>query len=272
MLVNVLYDATISIYAASVCCFFIDYVETNRKVHKLAFWLLSIVWIFQLAIFYLKYNTLGSFPIVTLADGVFFLTWVLVTVSLLLDRFYKLDLILSFSNIFSFCLMAVSLFKPDERVSPIITRHLMSDLLIIHITIALVAYAAFTISFVLSMMYLMEYSWLKQKKWNKRLIRFGSLSMLEKGSFYCNLIGVPLLFLSLILGVIRATTALPDFSWLDPKVITSFVVLAVYGFYLYQKLGKNVYGRTLIFWNTVAFLLVLINVFLSATLTRFHLW
>ncbi|HET6871511.1 MAG TPA: cytochrome c biogenesis protein CcsA, partial [Sporolactobacillaceae bacterium] len=122
------------------------------------------------------------------------------------------------------------------------------------------------------MMYLLEYSWLKQKKWNKRLIRFGSLSMLEKGSFYCNLIGVPLLFISLILGVIRATTALPDFSWLDPKVITSFVVLAVYGFYLYQKLGKNVYGRTLIFWKTVAFLLVLINVFLSATLTRFHLW
>ncbi len=272
MVLNILYDTTISFYAVCVSCFFIDYVQTNRRVHQTAFWLLSIVWILQVVIFYLKYKELGEFPIVTLTDGLFFLAWLLVTATLILDRFYKLDLILSFANILSFVLMGVSFFKPDHRVPRLVSSHLMSDLLIIHITIALIAYAAFTFSFVLSVMYMVEYSWLKQKKWNKRMIRFGSLSNLEKGSFYCNLIGVPLLFVSLVLGIIRASSALPNFSWLDPKVITSFIILAVYISYLYQRLGKNVYGRPLVFWNTAAFLLILINVFLSETITRFHLW
>ncbi|WEG14037.1 cytochrome c biogenesis protein CcsA [Pullulanibacillus sp. KACC 23026] len=238
----------------------------------MAFWLLSIVWVLQVGIFFLKYEELGEFPIVTLTDGLFFLTWFLVTVTLVLDRFYELDLIISFSNLAGFILMAISLFKPDRRAPELINSHLMSDLLIIHITIALIAYAFFTLSFVLSMMYMVEYSWLKKKKWNRQLTRFGSLSMLEKGAFYCNLCGVPLLFVSLILGVIRASAALPNFSWLDPKVITSFIILGVYGYYLYQKLGKNVYGRPLVFWNTTAFLLILINVFLSQTITSFHLW
>lgn len=272
MPLNSLYDTTISIYAACICCFFIDFVQTNRRVHQAAFWLLSIVWILQFGIFYLRYRELGEFPVVTITDGLFFLTWILISATLILDRFYKLEIVMAFSNLVGFILMAISLFRPDRRIPRLVTTHLMSDLLIIHITIALIAYAAFTFSFVLSMMYMLEYYWLKKKKWNKRMIRLGSLSGLEKGSFYCNLFGVPLLLISLILGIIRASSALPNFSLMDPKVIISFVILGVYGFYLYQKMGKNVYGRPLVFWNTAAFLLILVNVFLSATITRFHFW
>ncbi|MFC4618166.1 inner membrane protein YpjD [Camelliibacillus cellulosilyticus] len=272
MTIGYLYDLTVSIYAACVCCYFIDFLQTNRKAHRFAFWLLSIVWLFQGLIFYFKFRMTGEFPILTPLDGLFFVSWILVTVSIVLNRFFRGDFFVFFANIVGFIIMAFTLFGPAENTPAILSSKLLSDLLIIHITIAFIAYGAFTISFILSMMYLIEYALLKRKKWVRRLFRFGSLSRLEQASFLCNLIGVPLLFISLILGIVRAYTSPVPFSFFDPKVLTSFIILVVYGFYFYIKIGKNVYGKTLVFWNTVAFLLVMINVFLSGSLTGFHLW
>ena len=272
MSLSSLYDWTISLYAASVSLYFIDYYQNNRKADALAFWLLVIVWILQDVIFYIKVRETGEFPILTPMDGLFFLSWLIIMASLILTRFYRLHFIAFFSNLLGIVMMAITLFQPNDSVSQVLSHRLMSDLLIIHITMAFIAYAGFTLSFILSIMYLIEYTMLKRKKWGKRLGRFDSLFALEQASFLCNLTGFPLLLISLILGIIWAMISLSTFSWFDPKVITSFVILVVYGFYFYQKLGRNVYGKPLIFWNTAGFLIVLINVFLSETLTGFHLW
>ncbi|MFP3472475.1 cytochrome c biogenesis protein CcsA, partial [Micrococcus sp. SIMBA_144] len=74
---------------------------------------------------------------------------------------------------------------------------MMSELSIIHITMAFLSYGAFSLSFIFSIMYLILYQMLKRKKWNKRLRRFGDLSQLEKLSYLCSVLGVPLLLLSL---------------------------------------------------------------------------
>ncbi|WP_085523210.1 cytochrome C assembly family protein [Tuberibacillus sp. Marseille-P3662] len=272
MLISPLYDVTIIIYAMSVCSYFIDFLYHNRKANQLAFWLLSIVWVLQFAIFLLKMGKAGEFPILTPLDGLFFLSWILVTASLLVNRFMRISFFVFFINVVAFMIMAITLFKPRDDVSQVLLQHLMSDLLVIHITIAFLAYAAFTLSFILSMMYLIEYQMLKNKKWNQRLVRFDSLAKIEQLSFWCNLIGVPLLLISLILGMTRAYNVALDIAWYDPKVILSFVMMGTYSFYLYKKMGEGVHGRSLVFWNTIGFLLLLINIFLSETLTDFHLW
>jgi HemX protein len=272
MPITALYDVTIVIYAASVCFYFMDYYQNNRKARRIAFWLLIIVWLLQDVIFYEKMHVTGEFPILTPLDGLFFLSWLMITFSLLLTRSDRLPFFSLFANALGFFLMAVTLFGPDDRVSQVLSEKLMSDLLIIHITMAFIAYAAFFASFILSVMYWLEYSMLKKKKWGRRLIRFSSLSKLEQASFVCNLAGFPLLTISLFLGIDRAIFTLSAFSWLDIKVLTSFIILFVYGFYIYQKLGRNVSGKPLVYWNAVGFLIVLINVFLSESFTGFHLW
>ncbi|TCP32221.1 HemX protein [Scopulibacillus darangshiensis] len=272
MTINWLYDVTIVLYALSVCGYFIDFLENNRRVNRIAFWLLSIVWLLQTVIFFAKAYHVGEFPILTTKDGLFFLSWLIVTLSLLINRLLRVDFFVFFANLIGFTIMAINLFKSKDRISGVLAQHLMSDLLVIHITIAFISYAAFTISFILSLMYLVEYNMLKKKKWGKRLVRFGSLSKIDQLSFFCNLVGVPLLLTSLVLGIMRAYSIYPDFNWFDPKVIVSFIVFGIYCLYLYLRLGKNVYGKPLTFWNTLGFLLVLINVFLSEALTNFHLW
>jgi len=267
-----LYDITVILYAACVCGFFIDFLQNNRKAHQLAFWLLSVVWVLQLSTVVVKVSDTQEFPIVTPSDGIFFVAWVIVSVSLVMHRFFKFHFFGFFANLVGFAIMVMMLFQPDDQADMILGQHLMSDLLIVHISIALLSYVAFVISFILSMMYLVEYYLLKKKKWGQRLLHFDSLARLEQGSFYCNLLGVPLLLISLLLGIIRVVDVFPTINWFDSKIVTSFLVLFAYCFYLYQKIGKNVRGKPLVFWNIIAFLLVLINVFLSEVLTGFHLW
>ncbi|HET7580418.1 MAG TPA: cytochrome c biogenesis protein CcsA [Bacillales bacterium] len=266
-----LYEFTVILYALSVLGYFIDFLQNNRKVNRSAFWLLSIVWILQTIYFIEELMRLGEFPILTLSRGLFFYAWVIVTLSLIINRFFRVDVFVFFANVLGFIIMSVYLFAPTGQ-SDIVARHLMSGLLVIHVTIAFLAYGAFTLSFIFSAMYFIQHYMLKEKKWHKRMLRLGSLSQLEKWSFVCNMIGVPLLLISLILGMIWASIKLHTFYWLDAKVILSFVVIVVYSAFLYQKVAKGMHGQTLVFWNTAAFLVVLINYFLSESLTSFHLW
>ncbi len=273
MTLHILNDVTISLYALCICGYFIDFLENNRKVKRMAFWLLSIVWILQLALFFFKGLRTDEFPVVTTTEGLFLLSWLIVTLSLLMNRLLKLDLIVFFSNLIGFMLMTISLFSPASSAETLQLKGSMtSDLLIIHISMALIAYALFTLSFILSMMYSLEYRMLKQKKWSTRLVRMGSLSKIERYAGISVLVGVPLLLTSLLLGVYRAYVALPDFHFFDPKVMLSFVVLIIYSCYIYMRFVKHVYGRALSFYNVIGFLLLIINVFLSKEVTNFHLW
>jgi HemX protein len=145
-------------------------------------------------------------------------------------------------------------------------------LLLIHIVLAILSYGAFSISFVFSMLYLLQYELLKRKKWVKLLWRIADLTKLEKMSYVLNVIGVPLLLLSLILGLQWAWIKINDFVWFDSKVIGSFIVLAGFSIYLYLRVGLGKHGRSLALWNIGSFLIVLINFFLSGQLSSFHFW
>ena len=267
-----LYDITILLYALSVLGYFIDFLQNNRKVNQFAFWLLSIVWVLQSAFLVTQIIEIGGFPILTPFEGLFFYAWVIVSLSLLINWFFRVDFFVFFANVLGFSIMAINLFATREQASSLLTEQLMSELSIIHITMAFLSYGAFSLSFIFSIMYLILYQMLKGKKWNKRLRRFGDLSQLEKLSYLCSVLGVPLLLLSLILGIVWAILKVDHFSLLDAKVIISFFVLGAYSTYLYQKVAREMEGRSLALWNVAAFLIVLINVFLSGTLSEFHFW
>ncbi|WP_270179479.1 cytochrome c biogenesis protein [Alkalihalobacillus sp. CinArs1] len=270
--VSWLYDLTISLYALSVLGYFIDFLQNNRKANHIAFWLLSIVWILQSTFLVTQIIAIGGFPILTPFEGLFFYTWVIVSLSLLINWFFRVDFFVFFANVLGFILMTINLFATREQASSMLTEQLMSELSVIHITMAFISYGAFSLSFIFSVMYLILYQMLKEKKLSKRLWRFGDLSQLEKLSYLCTVLGVPLLLLSLILGIVWANLKVDQFSLLDTKVIVSFIVLIAYSMYLYQKVARDIEGKSLALWNVGAFVVVLINVFLSGAFSQFHFW
>ncbi|MEK4791064.1 cytochrome c biogenesis protein [Bacillus sp. FSL K6-2971] len=263
-------EATTLIYALSVLFYFIDFLQHNRKAGKMAFWLLSIVWLLQTVyMFYIMMET-DRFPVLNVAEGLYFYTWVLVTLSLVLTKILRVEFIVFFTNVIGFSLMAIHTFTPSDLHSAELTGKLTSELLVIHITMAILSYGAFSLSFAFSLLYLFQYRLLKKKKWGKWLLRIEDLSKLDHMAYVLNIIGVPMLLLSLILGIIWAYVSYDTLYWTDTKVLGSFIMLFLYGVYLYIRLVRNMQGKVVALWNVGSFFVLMINYFLLGSLSTFH--
>ncbi|WNS74484.1 cytochrome c biogenesis protein [Bacillus sp. DTU_2020_1000418_1_SI_GHA_SEK_038] len=267
-----LHEATVVLYALCVLLYFIDFLHHNRKANRIAFWLLAFVWLLQTVFLFLYMKQTGRFPVLTIFEGLYFYVWVLITLSLAFNRLLRVDFFVFFANVLGFIIMAIHTFAPVQYESHVMAQKLISELLLIHITVAILSYGAFSLSFVFSVLYLIQYDLLKRKKWGPRLLRVADLSKLDKTSYVLNVIGVPMLMISLILGVQWAYLKVPDMNWYDSKVVGSFIVIAAYSIYLYLKVGKGLAGKQLALWNIASFLIVLINFFLFGSLSSFHFW
>ncbi|ETI67777.1 cytochrome C assembly family protein [Neobacillus vireti] len=267
-----IHELTVVVYAISVLLYFFDFLHHNRKANRIAFWLLAFVWILQTVFLSSYMIRTGRFPVLTIFEGLYFYAWVLVTLSLGINRLLRVDFIVFFTNILGFIVMAIHTFAPMQYHSHIMAKQLVSELLLIHITMAILSYGAFSLSFVFSTLYLLQYDLLKRKKWGTRLIRLADLEKLERLSYILAVIGVPMLLLSLILGLQWAFLMVPGMPWYDMKIIGSFILLTAYSIFLYLRIVKNLSGRKLAIWNTASFLIVIINFFLFGQLSSFHLW
>lgn len=104
----------------------------------------------------------------------------------------------------------------------------------------------------------------------KWLLRIEDLSKLDHMAYVLNIIGVPMLLLSLILGIIWAYISYDTLYWTDAKVLGSFIMLFLYGVYLYIRLVRNMQGKVVALWNVGSFLVLMINYFLLGSLSTFH--
>ncbi|GGD03350.1 cytochrome c biogenesis protein [Pontibacillus salipaludis] len=265
-----LYELIIVIYCLSLIGYFIDFIQNNRKANRAAFWLLSMVWVLQT--FFLLGQTLleSHFPIVTIYDGLYFYAWILVTFSLILNRLFRIDFFIFFTNVLGFFMMMLHIFTRAQYDATEKAMRLVSELLATHITLAIISYGFFTFSCIFSFMYLFQYRLLKEKKWNKRLLRLGDLGKLDTFSYVAVILGVPLLLIAIILGLVWGYTSGDEFYWYDSKTLGSFVVLLIYLIYLFLRVVKGYQGRTMAFYNTGAFLFLLVNFFLFSSLSNFH--
>lgn len=266
-----LYELMVILYALSIVLYFIDYLYKNLKARRVAFWFVSIVWILQILFLVLFIVETKRFPVLSLFEGIYFYAWLLTTLSIILHCIARVDLPVFFMNVLSFIFVTIHLFAPDTATQ-IVGESLVSEMLLIHISFAIVSYAAFSLSFVFSILYLILYRILKQKKQNNLWSRLPSLQQMSKWISYSNLVGVPLLLISLILGLEWALMTLEGLSVFDVKIMSSFIVSVVYlVILLLHRQGKLV-GVTFAWVQIYLFLLVVVNFFLGSKLSNFHLW
>ncbi|SES03854.1 cytochrome C assembly family protein [Salisediminibacterium halotolerans] len=270
--INLLYVMIILFYCLSVLGYFIDFMQNSQKVNRAAFWLLSIVWVLQLVFLIIRYIQFDRLPIMTLFEGMFFYAWIIVTISLVVNRLYRTDFLVFVINIIGFSVMAISMLTPAGDVSERLAELFIFELLVIHVVVLMLSYGVFTLGFAFSILYVLQHQMLKQKKWNNRMVRTGNLLTLLKGSYVCSLIGFPLMLTGLILGLVYAWVSMEAVPFTDMKVISSFFVLLVYGVYLFYYKVKDMRGYQMALFHIGAFLILLINYLLSSTFSQFHFW
>lgn len=266
-----LYDLMIFFYAVSVFLYFIDFLQPDRRVNRIALGFLAVVWVIQSTFFGLRMAELNYVPVLTTFETMVFFSWILITFSVAINYFYKIDLFTFFTNVIGFGVLSFVTFSNKGATS--IAESLQGNLLILHITLAFLSYAAFLISSVFSLMYLIQERLLKARKWNSLARRLPALEQLDTFSYRLIMFGFPVLVIAVILGAIWYDAKFGTLLILDAKPIVSTLLLALYAVYFYMRIVAQWLGRRLAWLNIISFGAVVMNYLLVGQyFSGFHHW
>lgn len=259
----------IYLYALSLVFSFADLIQRNQRAGKLSYAFLIVVWLLISAVVIIKVFQL--FPFNIRLDVLFFYAWVLITFSVVMSAILHMPLFYFATNLIGFIVLAINFFVV-RHASIALEKLLMEDLVLVHVTMAVLAYAAFSLSSLGSGFYLITNHLLKKKRWNRLLLRLPSLKRLDVFSYWPVVVGIIFLAISVILGQIYAYQMTGKIFWLDLKVWTSAWILTVYGWGLIQR-GRNEWiGRRLALWNLLSIFAVIFNYLINKSSLSFHHW
>ncbi|WP_432355801.1 cytochrome c biogenesis protein CcsA [Sporosarcina sp. A2] len=267
-----LQEGMLILYAVSLVFYFVDFLNKDARSQRAAFWLTVIVFFMQTGFLLQAILVTKQLPVLSLYDGVYFFAWVLISLSLGIQLKYSSSYAGFILNIIAFCFMTIHIFAPTQLESSGVGESLVSELLFIHITFAILSYAAFAMAFVFAILYLLVYNLLKKKKWTSQFSRLPSLQHAMTGMKAAIYTGIPVLLVSLILGIQWAYTALSDWTVLDIKIVGSFMLIIVYSALLFLNRSGKVKATDFAWANVFAFVLIIINFFLGSKLSQFHFW
>jgi len=125
----------------------------------------------------------------------------------------------------------------------------------VHVTLIFLGYAALLLSFVASLLYLVQERRLKSK--SPKLWRMPPLEVIDEISYRSLLIGFPFMTLGLIAGAVVAQVYVGAEFFDDPKIILSLVLWAVYLALLFSRWSAGWRGRKAAFLATFGFLAAL---------------
>lgn len=121
-----------------------------------------------------------------------------------------------------------------------------------HIAMIFTGYAALVLSFSASLLYLIQERALKAKKGGV-LSRLPSLEKIDEIGFRSLLLGFPFMTLGLVAGTVIAESTFGKVDFLDPKIMLSVLMWAVYMLLLYTRWSSGWRGRRAAYLATGAF-------------------
>jgi ABC-type transport system involved in cytochrome c biogenesis permease subunit len=141
----------------------------------------------------------------------------------------------------------------------------------LHVTLNTWAYAAFALSFVISVIYLVQDWVLRSRKMSVAFWRFPALDVLDRMARSSVYVGLAALSMGVVMGLIWEHRLSGSYSWADPKVVVTLAILAVYAAYLRLSRSTNWRGARASVLCAANFLIVLFSyTFVNLYLTRFH--
>jgi cytochrome c-type biogenesis protein CcsB len=202
----------------------------------------------------------GYVPLSNMYESLVFFSWTIVLIYLILELKYKQKTIGVFVIPLAFLTIAVISIIPS--ISPNITPlmpALQSNWLTIHVTTCFFGYAAFAVSFGISILYLIrDRKGIPRERTSKWL---PSLPILDEINYKSIVIGFPMLSLGIITGAAWANYAWGSYwSW-DPKETWSLITWFVYAAFLHARITRDWRGRKAAILSIIGFAAVLFTYF-----------
>jgi ABC-type transport system involved in cytochrome c biogenesis permease subunit len=140
-----------------------------------------------------------------------------------------------------------------------------------HVTLNTWAYAAFALSFVLSVVYLVQDRLLRSRRMGLAFWRFPPLDLLDRMARASVWIGLVALCFGVALGFVWEHRLSGGYAWGDPKVVITIGIVAVYVAYLLLSRSSGWRGSRAALVCALNFLVVLFSyTFVNLYMTHFH--
>jgi ABC-type transport system involved in cytochrome c biogenesis permease subunit len=155
--------------------------------------------------------------------------WLLAVTYLALELYHRQRSVGAFVLPFILAFFLAAHLAPADRLSPTPAHGVVFAF---HVTLSILAYAAFGLSFVLSLIFLVENRLLKKRTLGSVVWRLPALELLERMSQSSVLIGLVSIAIGTVLGFIWVDRLTGQYWYYDPKYVITLLVLLLYAVYL----------------------------------------
>jgi cytochrome c-type biogenesis protein CcsB len=255
-------------YLFSALLYLIALVLKQKGIGRTATWTLWAVFLIHTVAIILRWVEsytmgIGHAPLSNLYESLIFFSWTIALLYIWIEWKTKSKTIGVFVTPLAFLSMAYASFSPDvnSRIQPLLPA-LQSNWLIAHVITCFLGYAAFAVSFSLSIMYLIKKS--RSGPAGPRpddSFNLPGFSTLEELIYQTVILGFLLLTVGIGTGSIWAQSAWGRYwSW-DPKETWSLVTWLVYAALLHARILKGWYGSRIAWFSIIGFACVLFTYF-----------
>jgi ABC-type transport system involved in cytochrome c biogenesis permease subunit len=260
---------SLAFYAASFLCYARILYTPNLWLGRLGTLLLAGGIALQYFALLERSHWMHTVPYDDLYGSMSLFAWLLGVTYLGLEIFHRQRSVGAFVTLLLVAWMFfLGLLAPHTSVEPPPAR---GPLFAFHVTLNIWAYAAFALSFVLSLMYLAQDRLLRSRRLGTAFWRFPALDVLDRmarGSVY---VGLVALILGVAMGFVWEHRLSGGYSWGDPKVIVTLAILLVYIAYLRLSRSATWRGARAAKLCALNFVVVLFSyTFVNLYLTSFH--
>ena len=257
------------VYAASFACYARNLYAPNLWVGRTATALLGAGILVHYFYLYQRSLMLHTVPYDDLYGSMSLFAWLLALTYLGLELVHRQRSVGAFVTLLLICWIgALRILTPRSLPVPTVPR---GTLFALHVTLNTWAYAAFALSFVLSLIYLIQDRVLRSHRLGVAFWRFPALDVLDRMARSSVYVGLVALIAGVSMGLIWQHRLSGGYSLGDPKVIITVAILGVYLAYLFLARNAAWRGARAALLCAFNFVIVLFSyTFVNLYLTRFH--
>jgi ABC-type transport system involved in cytochrome c biogenesis permease subunit len=194
---------------------------------------------------------IGHAPLSNFYESLIFYAWCISIVLVVMKKRLSFPAITMLASMIVLAFMGYASISPsvEKTIQPLIPA-LQSNWLYIHVLTCFIAYAAFVISFISSLLYLLKWKGVVPPK-----------KILEEINYRSVVVGFPMLSAGILTGAVWAHYAWGSYwSW-DPKETWSLITWIVYALFLHARVTKGLKGKRMAFFSILGFLCVIFTYF-----------
>ncbi len=196
-------------------------------------------------------------PITNLPESLCFFAWCITLTFLVANLHYKINALGTFilPLVSLLTILSQLIWEENHSIPPL----LRSNWLYFHSSIAFLAYAAFFLTFVSGLLYLIQEKELKAKKFRFLYFRLPSLQVCDELLRHSSLIGFISMSLTILTGALWAQQAWGRYwSW-DPKETASLITCMIYLILVLYRFSDSWHARRAAYISIVGFMSTLLT-------------